>query len=356
MIDLTGGLAASREQFFADRPADDVRDSASFWVWDDAGQVGLPRIGIEAVGGNWDHHGIQVNVSYPDGRAFRMRADMPSRSPFDEQGNPTILGAGPLSFQCMEPFKTWVMEFDGEAKQTTTDQQARGNTDGPMVPIKFRVEATMAVPPWIDGTMGFDGKPAYEPGSAEADMIGGERFEQLFRCTGSVTVDGEPSQSFTGGGLRIKRQGVRKLGEFRGHTWQSAVFPSGKAFGYLAYPPHEGETSFWNEGFIFDGDGALRPARVIKTPWLRELDLLGQDCSFVLETHDGMVEVAGVIVTSTIDVHHADNSHTMKKTKAETGGNFPAVNQSTCKYTWGDEVAYGMMERSSTVDKLVPLT
>ena len=41
---------------------------------------------------------------------------------------------------------------------------------------------------------------------------------------------------FTGGALRIRRKGVRKLQEFFGHAWQSAVFPSGKAFGYIAYP------------------------------------------------------------------------------------------------------------------------
>ena len=45
-IDLTGGIDPAREQVFASRPDDpEMRDSVSFWVVDDRGAVGLPRIG-----------------------------------------------------------------------------------------------------------------------------------------------------------------------------------------------------------------------------------------------------------------------------------------------------------------------
>jgi hypothetical protein len=54
-IDLTGGIDPAREHVFAERPDDPaMRDSVSFWVSDDRGAVGLPRIGIEAVAANWD--------------------------------------------------------------------------------------------------------------------------------------------------------------------------------------------------------------------------------------------------------------------------------------------------------------
>ena len=62
--------------------------------------------------------------------------------------------------------------------------------------------------------------------------------------------------TFTGSGLRIRRQGVRRLDGFWGHCWQSALFPSGKAFGYIAYPPRpDGEPTF-NEGYVYLGDKA----------------------------------------------------------------------------------------------------
>ena len=78
-IDLTGGIDPSREFTFATRPDDaEMRDSASFWVFDDDGRFGLPRIGIEAVAANWETHGVQVNVALGDGRVFRLRDEAPS--------------------------------------------------------------------------------------------------------------------------------------------------------------------------------------------------------------------------------------------------------------------------------------
>ena len=71
--DLTGGLAVEREHFLADPPDNpDMRDSASFWVYDDAGVVSLPRIGVEAVASKWDNHQYQVNIAFADGRVFRI--------------------------------------------------------------------------------------------------------------------------------------------------------------------------------------------------------------------------------------------------------------------------------------------
>ncbi|HKH53206.1 MAG TPA: hypothetical protein VKA77_15755, partial [Mycobacterium sp.] len=100
-IDLTGGIDPAREYMFAERPANpEMRDSVSFWVFDDRGQVGLPRIGIEAVAANWDVHAIQVNVAFPDGRVYRLREDAASRPVEGDDGKPTTLGAGPLAFAC----------------------------------------------------------------------------------------------------------------------------------------------------------------------------------------------------------------------------------------------------------------
>ena len=63
-------------------------------------------------------------------------------------------------------------------------------------------------------------------------------------------------------GLRIRRQGVRRLEGFWGHCWQSALFPSGRAFGYIAYPPRPDGQPTFNEGYLylrFGRDGELIP-------------------------------------------------------------------------------------------------
>ena len=196
-----------------------------------------------------------------------------------------MLGAGGLAFQCIEPFQTWTMTYAGAAVQTSSVDLVAGKKGGPLVDISFHVEATMAVPPWVQGSLQPDAAQQLKT-SVEGDLMGGPRYEQLFRASGSVTI-GDDVKGFTGSGLRIRRQGVRKLAGFWGHAWQSAVFPSGRAFGYIAYPPRPDGQPTFNEGYIFTGDGDLVAARVVQAPWLTRLQPVGEDVSLVLETDDG---------------------------------------------------------------------
>jgi hypothetical protein len=350
-VDLTGGIDASREAVFAQRPDDpDMRDSVSFWTMDDRGEVGLPRIGVEAVAANWDNHEIQVNVAFPDGRVYRLRGSGASHSAQGPDGRPTVLGAGGLAFRCVEPFGTWTMTYDGKAVQTSSADLVAGTKEGPLVDVAFTVEAKMAVPPWIQGALQPDAQEQLKT-SIEGDLMGGPRYEQLFRATGSLTIDGGETQDFTGSGLRIRRQGVRKLAGFWGHTWQSAVFPSGKAFGYIAYPPRPDGQPTFNEGYIFTGDGPLIPARVIRAPWFTRLQALGEDVSLVLETSDGTVRIDGETVFSTHDIHHDDDTYSMNALKKEMPS-FPALQQAGVRYHWDGEQTYGMLERSNPLDKI----
>ncbi|HET6950481.1 MAG TPA: hypothetical protein VFI47_08900, partial [Acidimicrobiales bacterium] len=114
--DLTGGIDPAHDHVLGERPDDpEMRDSVSFWVSDDRGEVGLPRVGIEAVAANWHAHGLQVNVAFPDGLVFRVRQDGKTWPAVGASGRPTVLGAGPLGFECVEPFRIWRMTFDGAA-------------------------------------------------------------------------------------------------------------------------------------------------------------------------------------------------------------------------------------------------
>lgn len=158
--------------------------------------------------------------------------------------------------------------------------------------------------------------------------MGGPRYEQLFTATGEFRV-GDERHTFTGSGLRIRRTGVRKLAGFWGHCWQSAVFGSGRAFGYIAYPPRPDGQPTFNEGFVFTGDGGLVPARAVRAPWLTHLRPLGEDASLVLETADGLVEIAGETVFSTHDVHHDDDMYSMHALKEEMA-EFPPSSRPAC--------------------------
>jgi hypothetical protein len=348
--DLTGAIDPAREYMFAERPDNpEMRDSVSFWVFDDRGEVGLPRIGIEAVAENWEAHGVQVNVAFGDGRVYRLRADgksLPARGP---DGRPSVLGAGPLTFMCVAPFDVWTMAFDGQAVQTSSADLAAGRKDGPLVDLRFEIAATMAVPPWVQGALQSEADSQLKT-SIVGDLMGGPRYEQLFRAIGAVEVAGTRHE-ITGSGLRIRRQGVRRLEGFWGHCWQSALFDSGKAFGYIAYPPRpDGEPAF-NEGYLFDGDGALIPARVVQAPWLRRLQPRGEDVSLMLETERGTVRIAGETVVSTHDI--TDPSEVPPEMLAKMANwTFPALQQAGVRYRWDDEETIGMLERSSPMDQI----
>jgi hypothetical protein len=350
-VDLTGKIDRERELVFADRPDDpEMRDSVSLWVSDDRGEVGLPRVGIEAVAEHWEEHGLQVNLAFADGRAFRLRTDAKAWPARDETGHPTVLGAGPLGFRCVDPFRTWTMTFEGQAVQTSTYDLVLGKREGPFVDVQFHVQATMAAPPWIQGALLPEARALLEDG-VEGDLMGGPRYEQLFRATGSVrTPQGE--HEFAGSGLRIRRQGVRRLAEFRGHCWQSALFPSGRGFGYIAYPPREDGRPTFNEGYLFDGDGELIPARVVEAPWLTRLQALGQDVSLVLETEQGTVAIEGETVVSTFDVRHDDEMWATQAMNKEIS-QFPPLQQAGVRYRWNGEDTYGMLERSYPADKIL---
>jgi hypothetical protein len=349
-FDLTGGIDPAREHVFAERPDNlEMRDSVSFWVSDDRGALGLPRIGIEAVASQWTEHGLQANVAFPDGRVFRLRTDGPAWPVEGPEGRPTVLGAGPLGFRCVEPFRTWTMTFAGPATQTSSFDLVEGRSDGPLVDVAFEVEATMAVPPWIQGSLQSDAAASLET-AIEGDFMGGPRYEQLFRATGTVRV-GTEDHAFRGTGLRIRRQGVRHLAGFWGHCWQSALFPSGRGFGYIAYPPRpDGEPTF-NEGYVFDGDGDLIPARVVTAPWLTTLVPLGADVSLELETSRGPVRIEGETIVSAFDIHHDDKMLATQQLKQEMPS-FPALHQGGVRYRWDGEETYGMIERSYPLDKI----
>lgn len=338
--DLTGGLPAGREYVFAQCPDEPgIRDAVNVWLEEENGAFGM-RIGVEATSTQWDAHEIWLDIAFADGRVVSLRdvgATHPAGGP---EGHPTVRGAGPLRFRCVQPFRQWTVTFGGRAPEITAMDLLRGEipADAPMREIEFDIEMNMAVPPWVPGSL------LAEAGATLSGGVEGEfmspRYEQLFRATGTMRV-GDSTCTIRGTGLRIRRQGPRKFEGFWGHCWQSALFPSGKAFGYNAYPPRpDGKPSF-NEGYIFDGKGTLTPARAVQIPWMARLLPGGDDVPLVLETEEGRVTIEG---TSFVN--------TRSRGSAILPRDFPIVQQAHVRYGWEGEQACGMMERSTLPGKM----
>jgi len=258
---LAAGLEPGKDLVFPRCPDDpQMRESCSIWLFEQSGAFAFPRIGIEAEASSWDMRRVQGNFAVAGGRILNGAGLGAAHSPFGPDGRPTVLGAGPLAMRCIEPFRRWHANWEGTVVDGTVEQQIAGTLDpARRSALGFDVELEMATPAWVQ-----DISPAVVARMSAADAIEaanmgiGWRFEQLFRAAGVFRLDGR-SREFTGTGLRIKRQSVRPLGGFRGHCWQSALFPDGRAFGYIAYPPREDGTA-WNEGYVYR-DGRMYAAR-----------------------------------------------------------------------------------------------
>jgi hypothetical protein len=347
-IDYTGGLDEEREFVFATQPDDpEMRESVNTWVWDQGTEFGMPRIGVEAVADQWETHDIQFNLAFADGRVLNMFGAGKVHDPLGADGKPRILGAGPIEFELVKPFEHWKARIHGDASVTSVEAQIAGaqpgHGTGEKVPVELEYDIRSAAPPWESGSL-LEEAGRVLATQEEGALMGGPRFEQLFRTTGTLRV-GDDEYALDGGGLRIRRAGIRRLAAFRGHVWQSSVFPSGRAFGVCLYPPRTDGKPTFNEGFLFEGDGELIPARAVQAPWLRDLQPKGQDTTLVLETEDGRTEtIQGETVVSTCMVMNAASAG---NDGAGRGMGDFRLQQAICRYTWGDESATGMIERSS---------
>ncbi len=338
-----GGLAPHYDFMLAERPDDPaMRESASIWLFEENGTFALPRVGIEAMASSWDTHRVDMNAAFPGGRVLVETGGIhASHSPIAADGQPRVLGSGPLRMEMLEPCRRWRISYDGEPVETTSAQMAAGSVDpGRKSRFAFDVEIEMVTPCWVQ-----DNTPERLVGKTEREMddarsMGlGYRMEHQFRGAGTITLDGA-RRDFRCLGNRIHRQSVRPLDGFRGHVWQAAVFPDGRAFGYIAYPPGE-DGSTYNEGYVFI-DGRMQPATARTIPWLTREGLVseGQDNGLELEWQGGSVRIAGQGMLNTFKVMQ----------EGEMAGF--ALNQGSTRYTWDGQQAIGMIERSTWLNRL----
>jgi hypothetical protein len=313
-----------------------MRESVSVWMFEENGAFAMPRTGIEAEACSWQERRLQANFSFADGRVLNGAALGAAPSAIDADGRPTIIGAGPLIFRCVEPFRRWQVLFDGPANDGKVSEQIDGSikTRKP-TPTKVRLEAemTMATPAWVQ-EVAIDPTKMTAEEIANAESMGlGYRFEHHFRAQGTLEIDGK-KRDFKATGTRIHRQSIRRLEGFTGHCWLSALFPDGRAFGCLAYPAKPGTSEYvYNDAVIYQ-DGKLIPARIVKAPFLRRIVAGGDDVSVELESALGTTRIKGVTALATFRVGNPD-----------IGG--LNLQQGGALYTWDDQHAYGMVERSS---------
>lgn len=336
---LSAGLDSGFEFFAPERPTNpQVRDSATLWIMDETGNVAFPRVTFDAIGEDWEKPWVQLNFVDRTGRTLRLWSQEPGSTERDEHGRAAVRSAGPLRFECVEPFRRWSIEFRGQAFQSTTAAQLEGATDGAPIDLAFRFEAEMAAPPWLMGGMTAEAAREMKAGDAGA-LMGGVRYEQLCRLTGWVTVD-NVTQQIRGTGMRVRRQGIRNMGAALGHCQHSVLFPSGRAFGAIVMAPGPEGPEVFNEAFLIDAWGRQVAARIVKAPWMGRLIEKGDDASLMLESDEGRIHIEGEVLSSLFDHHLFEMASTS------------ILHQGTARYVWDGEEAIGLIERCTLKDRI----
>jgi hypothetical protein len=344
-LDVTAGYDPQLDYPLPGRPEDGaMRESVSMWFYDDRGRFGFPRFCIEALASQWDGRGVQANIALADGRVLRCAGGFAAREPKRAGGKAVSLDAGPLGFEIVEPLSRWRMTFAGEAGETTALAQLRGESAGAARRVRIELDAMMAVPPWSAGEQGRADRAA----ELAIGAVAGHRHEQLFRCSGTFQLDDEPAATFTGTGLRVRRYGIRDNGDFPGHCWQSALFPSGRAFGLIALAPRPGEATGFSEAFVFDGRRKIY-GRVVEAPWMTRFVRSGDTVDVVIDTGEGREVIRGTTSFVTAFAPNASLFGDWRENGAPRRLGPLAVQQAGALYRWGGEGAYGMIERSYPV-------
>lgn len=332
---LSGGLALEKDLVLPGRPADpEMRESVSIWMFEEKGEIGFPRIGIEAEGASWGFRRVQAAFTFPGGRALNGAGRGPAPSTIGPDGRPTDLGAGGLLFRCIEPFRRWTVDYDGDAVDGTVQQMiAGGHGRSGTNRVKLHAEMEMVTPGWVQEYAIREGMTQIEKDNAAAMGLG-YRIENHFRAEGTLEIDGG-RQDFRATGTRIHRQSVRRLEGFYGHCWLSALFPDGRAFGCLAYPPRGEDTEnySYNDAVLYR-DGRQVPARIVKAPFLRRIVPEGDDVSVELESEFGRTVIEGRTTLGTFRIGNPD-----------IGG--LNLQQGGARFTWDSQSSYGMVERST---------
>ncbi len=332
---LSGGLEPDKDLVFPGKPGHpEMRESISIWMYEENGRFGFPRIGIEAEAWSWEDRLYHANFAFADGRVLHQSGRGPAPSPLDEYKRLTILGAGPMTFRCIEPFQRWHFTYDGPVIDGMVSEMIDASFKSSTPSNRVRVDAdlTMVTPAWVqDNSADPEGMTEQEAANAQAMGLG-YRFEHHFRATGVMEIDDQCFE-FSATGTRVHRQSIRNLGSFTGHCWLSALFPDGRAFSCLVYPPAEGSSEYSHNDAVIYQDGRMIPARVLAAPLLSRIVACDDDVSVVLESELGITRIAGKTLLNTFRVNNPD-----------IGG--LNLQQGGALFSWDGQQAYGMVERS----------
>lgn len=290
--ELSSGLNSDREAIVRECPAiESWTENLLFTPYDPQVDIGM-WLHLGTVPNEWEMWEDRVLITLPEEQGvlsmWAYHRTEPGRRP---------AGAN-LSFRCIEPFRRWQISFDGFCLRTPSEHMRTATVaDGAKSRVTLELDVECVTPVWdAEAAASADtGK-----GGMEEQDWAREHYEQLFRATGQLVVDGA-AIDFDGSGWRDHSRGPRGSGPtaaWGGHIISGAVMPSGRAFGLSQYWAPDGRITL--EGaYVVESDG-LEHRSVVETPGRAVLSRSGQHVALAMTTGGGGPDahITGVVRNS----------------------------------------------------------
>jgi hypothetical protein len=273
-------------------------------------------------------------------------------------GNQRSAGAGPLKVTCIEPFRTWVAEFDGLAHRTTREKICTEVYQDCVAEMaRFQVVFSATAPMWdlekgadFPSLVLVDGEQAH--GKNEKNKT--HHWEQLVTARGSISYAGK-TITINGGGVRDHSFGPRDYWPLVANLWINAVFPSGKAI--MLMTTHVTGFSFM-VGYVYRGDGtSLEVVTIIEHPFLTNKDTpprsvpadpleTGAERRFryVFEGSRGREVIEGELLHAMATSYISPN-HEFVGTALDRVNDGSQLAECPARFVWDGEVGVGVRER-----------
>ncbi|MEA2168674.1 MAG: hypothetical protein QOF76_1974 [Solirubrobacteraceae bacterium] len=243
-----------------------------------------------------------------------------------QPGNTTLHG------ECEEPTVRWRLRHDGPALRTTRDAvSTRLVHDGEPATLTYDVTFEQLHPVWdLTDWM-------------REQAWGHAHIEQGGTLKGTVTVDGVEHR-YDAVGIRDHTLGPRNFASLNRTCWAFAAFPSGRvACALRVWSPDDDVVL--DKGYVYV-DGEMRFSEPGELPTVTSAD--GAPHDFHIEV--GGERITGEVQTSTAFMLEEPNDLLVGTDPGRE--DMKVIVEAPCKYTWGDEVGHGWLERSRRIDQL----
>jgi len=344
LTSFDGGLPPEADLALAEPPAGTTGygENHAFWCMDGENRVHF-YAHVEAF---QDCFRLRIErhwIALPDGTVYYDFSDGWRSTPRQPAG-------ANLVFTCVEPFRHWEVDFLGTMRISSAAEQAKGRpVEGPRALVRYHLDVDVAAPPMRNGQL-----PNATADATSMRMMGGERYEQLIRVSGWFEIDGRRVE-MAGAGIRTHRRGTRDLADWYGHSWQSALFPSGRGFHLNVFPGAPGlagrAAPRLSEACLIE-DGMLVPAEVVECSWLDTYAPKGDRSRVILRAGKREAVIEAEVVSTSWRTFHMDASQGryLRPYGVWRDPASYANSQAAMRYVWDGEVTYGHAERSTAFE------